>query len=69
MTRSRGADVTLDQLFLWHREQQERWADLAENNKACLPQPYKASLKRGYEKKAAFHAGAAELLKQLRRQP
>ncbi|MBB2928346.1 hypothetical protein [Paraburkholderia silvatlantica] len=58
--------MTLDQLFLWHREQHERWAHLAEHNKANMPMPYKASLKRTYEKKAAFHAEAASLIKPLR---
>jgi len=58
--------VTLDQLYLWHREQQERWAHLAEHNRACLPPVYKASLRRTYETKADFHARAVELLKGLR---
>ncbi|QBQ99212.1 hypothetical protein [Paraburkholderia pallida] len=61
--------MTLDQLFLWHREQHERWAHLAENNKATLSQPYKSSLKRSYEKKAAFHAKAATIINPLRGVP
>ncbi|QCP50190.1 hypothetical protein FAZ95_13975 [Trinickia violacea] len=58
--------MTLDQLFLWHREQHERFANLAENNKANLPQPYKASLKRTYEKQAKFHSQAVAQLNSLR---
>jgi len=58
--------MTLDQLYLWHREQQERFADLAENNKANLATVYKASLKRTYETRADFHSRAAVLLKMLR---
>ena len=58
--------MTLDQLYIWHREQQERWSNLAENNKANLPAVYKASLKRTYETKADFHARAVALLKSLR---
>ncbi|MEM5371315.1 hypothetical protein V4C53_35520 [Paraburkholderia azotifigens] len=58
--------MTLDQLYIWHREQQERWSGLAENNKANLPTVYKASLKRTYHKKADFHADAVALLKSMR---
>ena len=58
--------MTLDQLYIWHREQQERWSGLAEHNKANLPTVYKASLKRTYEKKAAFHEQAVALIKDLR---
>lgn len=58
--------MTLDQLYIWHREQQERWSGLAENNKANLPTVYKASLKRTYQKKADFHANAVALLKSVR---
>jgi hypothetical protein len=61
--------VTLDQLYMWHREQQERWSNLAENNKANLPTAYKASLKRTYETKADFHSRAVELLKSMRAAP
>jgi hypothetical protein len=59
--------MTLDQLYVWHREQFERWDHLAENNKANLPDVYKASLRRTYRKKADFHAGAVALLKEVRR--
>ena len=58
--------MTLDQLYIWHREQQERWSHLAENNKANLPPVYKASLKRTYQTKADFHSRAVALLKSLR---
>ncbi|CAG9193964.1 hypothetical protein BCAR13_110074 [Paraburkholderia caribensis] len=58
--------MTLDQLYLWHREQQERYEDLAAHNKANLPAVYKASLKRTYERKASFHERAVSLLKSLR---
>ncbi|MFM0163915.1 hypothetical protein PQR39_26310 [Paraburkholderia sediminicola] len=58
--------MTLDQLFIWHREQQERWDNLAENNKANLPAVYKASLKRTYQAKADFHSHAVALLKTVR---
>jgi hypothetical protein len=66
--RSQQAEVivTLDQLYMWHREQQERWGNLAANNKANLPAVYKASLKRTYERKANFHSQAVALLKSLR---
>ncbi|MFM0432308.1 hypothetical protein PQQ75_25080 [Paraburkholderia aspalathi] len=58
--------MTLDELHLWHREQQERWEHLAEHNKANLPAVYKASLKRTYQTKADFHSRAVALLKSLR---
>lgn len=58
--------MTLGQLYMWHREQQERWSNLAENNKANLPTVYKASLKCTYETKADFHSRAVALLKSLR---
>ena len=58
--------MTLDQLFLWHREQQERFENLAEHNKANLPRVYKASLRRTYEKRADFHERAVALLKSVR---
>jgi len=58
--------VTLDQLYLWHREQQERFEHLAMNNKANLATVYKASLKRTYERQATFHSRAVALLKSLR---
>ncbi|HEY1999719.1 hypothetical protein [Paraburkholderia sp.] len=58
--------MTLDQLYMWHREQQERYEHLAEHNKANLPAVYKASLKRTYERQANFHTRAVALLKSLR---
>ena len=58
--------MTLDQLYVWHREQQERFEHLATHNKANLAAVYKASLKRTYENQAAFHARAVALLKSLR---
>jgi hypothetical protein len=58
--------VTLDQLYLWHREQQERFEHLAMHNKANLANVYKASLKRTYERQATFHSRAVALLKSLR---
>lgn len=58
--------MTLDQLYMWHREQQERFDNLAENNKANLPAVYKASLKRTYQTKSDFHSRAVSLLKSLR---
>jgi hypothetical protein len=57
--------MTLDQLYIWHREQQERYDNLAAHNKANLAAVYKASLKRTYEKQASFHARAVALLKVL----
>lgn len=58
--------MTLDQLYLWHREQQERFEHLAAHNKANLASVYKASLKRTYERQATFHSRAVALLKSLR---
>lgn len=58
--------MTLDQLYVWHREQFERWDHLAEHNKANLSGAYKASLRRTYRKQADFHAAAVALLKTLR---
>lgn len=58
--------MTLTDLFMWHREQQERFEHLAEHNKANLPRVYKASLRRSYETKADFHSRAVALLKSLR---
>jgi hypothetical protein len=58
--------MMLDQLLMWHREQQERYENLAEHNKANLPTVYKASLKRTYQRQADFHTQAVALLKSLR---
>jgi hypothetical protein len=58
--------MTLDELFMWHRQEHERWHRQAEHNKANAHATLKATIKRGYEKKAKFHAEAAELLKTLR---
>jgi hypothetical protein len=58
----------LDELYIWHREQFERWDHLADHNKAVLATRYKESLRRTYRKQAAFHANAAELLKSMRAQ-
>lgn len=59
--------MTLDQLFLWHREQQERFAWLAENHKtAGGGQCHKDAVTRRNLKQAKFHADAAGVLKQAR---
>ena len=55
--------MTLRQLFIWHREQQERFEDLAKNHKTCAAPVYRAAVTRRNEKLAKFHADAAAVLK------
>lgn len=58
--------IGLGGLYLWHREQEERWSNLAANTKSTLPKVQLATLKRGYLRQAKFHHEAAELLKGLK---
>lgn len=55
--------MTLDQLFLWHREQAERFAWLADNHKTTGATVHRGAVTRRNRKLAAFHAEAASLLK------
>lgn len=56
--------VTLDQLFMWHREQAERFAWLADNHKTTGGDTrHRAGVTRRNQKLAAFHADAASVLK------
>lgn len=58
--------MTLDQLYLWHREQAERFEYQAENHKTMGAAKLRASISRSYKKRADFHKDAAALLDDLR---
>ncbi|MGQ7937317.1 hypothetical protein [Paraburkholderia sp. D1E] len=55
--------MTLSQLFMWHREQAERFAWLADNHKTTGGAVHRAAVTRRNQKLAAFHAEAASMLK------
>lgn len=55
--------MTLPQLYLWHREQAERYADRAKDHKTNAAQVYREAVTRRYEKQSEFHARAATLLR------
>lgn len=55
--------MTLRQLYIWHREQQERFEDLAKNHKTCASKVYRDAVTRRNEKLAKFHADAAAVLR------
>ncbi|WP_144154524.1 hypothetical protein [Paraburkholderia sp. BCC1885] len=56
--------MTLPELFMWHREQVERFAWLADNHKTTGGGTrHRAAVTRRNQKLAAFHADAASLLK------
>ena len=57
--------MTLDQLFLWHREQQDRFAWLAEHHKTAGGGQCHAVTRRNL-KLAQFHADAVAVLKGAR---
>jgi hypothetical protein len=63
--------VTLDQLYLWHREQSERFAWLADNHKTTgvVGSAHRAAVTRRNQKLARFHAEAAQCIKSLKGEP
>jgi len=57
--------MTLMELFVWHREQAERYEDLAKNHTTTGARVHRAAVTRRYVKQAEFHQAAAGVLKPL----
>lgn len=57
--------MTLAELYLWHREQAERFADNARNHKTTGAPRVIDAVTRRYNVQAQFHQEAAALLKPL----
>lgn len=55
--------MTLLRLYLWHREQAERFSDLARSHKTCAARVYRAAVSRRYGAQSEFHAQAALALR------
>lgn len=58
--------MTLDELYLWHREQAERYRHLAENHRTTGATRCREAVTRRNIKLTEFHRDAAECLKALR---
>jgi hypothetical protein len=57
--------MTLAQLYLWHRQEAERFTDLSKSHQTNGSTTHRNAVTRRYEKQAEFHSHAATLLKLL----
>lgn len=58
--------MTVTELYMWHKEQAERFEDRAVEHKTMGPAKLRASISRSYLKKAAFHREAEKMLNDVR---
>jgi hypothetical protein len=58
--------MTVEQLYMWHREQAERYEDLARNHRTTGASVVRNAVTRRNLKLAEFHTEAAAVLNEVR---